>query len=63
MRNLAIDFQRVADLIPIIDEQGNLKALDDDSGIGRKLDANKQRPANTLEFYRFVHGYFKMRTR
>jgi hypothetical protein len=63
VRNLAIDFQRVADLIPIIDEQGNLKALDGDSGIGRKLDANKQRPANTLEFYRFVHGYFKMRTR
>ncbi len=63
VRNLAIDFQRVAELIPIIDEHGNARALDDDSGIGRKLDDNKQRPTNTLEFYRFVYGYFKTRTR
>jgi hypothetical protein len=63
VRNLAIDFQRVAELIPIIDQHGNAKALDDDGGIGRKLDENKQRPANTLEFYRFVYGYFKTRTR
>jgi hypothetical protein len=63
VRNLAIDFQRVAELIPIIEEHGNIKALDEDSGIGRKLDEAKQRPSNTLEFYRFVHGYFKTRAR
>jgi hypothetical protein len=63
VRNLAIDFQRVAELLPIIEEHGNVKALDEDSGIGRKLDEAKQRPSNTLEFYRFVHGYFKSRAR
>ncbi len=63
VRNLAIDFQRVAELIPIIEEHGNVKVLDEDSGVGRKLDEAKQRPSNTLEFYRFVHGYFKTRAR
>jgi hypothetical protein len=63
VRNLAIDFQRLAELIPIIDDAGNLKALDEGGGFGRKLDEAKQRPTNTLEFYRFVHGYFKTRAR
>ena len=48
--------------LPIIDEHGNVKALDEDGGIGRKLDEARQRPANTLEFYRFVSGYFTITT-
>ncbi|MBI5668323.1 MAG: hypothetical protein HZC41_09975 [Chloroflexi bacterium] len=62
VRNLAINFQRVAELVVIITEQGNAKALDDNT-LGRKLDESRQQPRNTLEFYRFVHGYFKQRTR
>jgi hypothetical protein len=62
VRNLAIDFQRLAQLVVIISEQGNPKAMED-SGLGRKLDENRQQPRNTLEFYRFVHGYFKARTK
>lgn len=62
VRNLAINFQRVAELVVIITEQGNAKALEDNT-LGRKLDESRQQPRSTLEFYRFVHGYFKMRTR
>lgn len=62
VRNLAINFQRVAELVVIITEQGSAKALDDNT-LGRKLDESRQPPRTTLEFYRFVHGYFKQRTR
>jgi hypothetical protein len=63
VRNLAIDFQRTSELIAHIAEHGNAKALDDGNSLGRKLEENKQRPANTLELYRFVSGYFKLRTK
>jgi hypothetical protein len=56
--NLADDFQRVAFLVAHIAANGDPKAMGD-SGLGRKLDELKQRPASALEFYRFVHGYFK----
>jgi hypothetical protein len=62
VRNLAIDLQRLSELVVIITEQGNAKALEDNS-LARRLDENKQQPKNTLEFYRFIHGYFKARTR
>jgi hypothetical protein len=62
VRNLAIDLQKTAELTMLIAEQGGGKAMED-SGLARKLDENKQQPKNTLEFYRFVSGYFKARTR
>lgn len=58
--NLARDLQRTADLIPLIAEQGSLRALED-TGLGRRLEANQVKPSNTLEFYRFVAGYYLMR--
>jgi hypothetical protein len=57
---LSRDLQRTADLIPLIAEQGSLRALED-SGLGRRLEANQVKPGNTLEFYRFVAGYYLMR--
>ncbi|NWG16435.1 MAG: hypothetical protein HXY41_07345 [Chloroflexi bacterium] len=62
VRDLAIDLQRVPELVVQIAAQGSAKALED-SGLARKLDENKQQPKNTIEFYRFIHGYFKARTR
>lgn len=62
VRALAIDLQRAPELVIHITEQGSAKALED-TGLARKLDENKQQPKNTLEFYRFIHGYFKARTR
>jgi hypothetical protein len=62
VRALAIDLQRTPELVIHIAEQGSAKALED-TGLARKLDENKQQPKNTLEFYRFMHGYFKARTR
>jgi len=57
---LAEDLQRAVDLISRIEEQGDARAFED-SGLGRKLDAGKQRPRNTLEFYRFVRGFYAAR--
>jgi hypothetical protein len=31
--------------------------------LAKRLDSNRQRPENALEFYRFMHGYFKSRAR
>ncbi|MCB9457295.1 MAG: hypothetical protein H6671_15020 [Anaerolineaceae bacterium] len=62
VRDLAIDFQKVGSLPAIIAEGGTGKAMED-SGLARKLEENKQQPKNTLEFYRFVSGYFKERMR
>ena len=63
VQDLGADFQSIPDLVWLIYSTGDLKALEDGSGVGRKLDANRQRPESTLELYRFVHGYFKLRTR
>ncbi len=63
VRDLAIDLQRIADLTLMITERADLRALRDDSTLARRLDANRQRPENALEFYRFVHGYFAARVR
>jgi hypothetical protein len=62
VRNLAIDLQRVAELTAWIAAQGGGKALEE-GGASRRLDENKQQPKNPAEFYRFVSGYFKQRTK
>ncbi|MEM6530806.1 MAG: hypothetical protein AAF653_21090, partial [Chloroflexota bacterium] len=54
---LARDLQRVADLVPLIGAQGDSRIFGD-TGIGRRLEANRSRPRNTLEFYRYVTGYY-----
>lgn len=58
VRGLAIDLQRVAELAAHIAAHGDEKSLTDTT-IGRKLDTGKQQPKNTIEFYRYVQGYFK----
>lgn len=63
VRDLAIDLQRIPDLTLVITERADTKVLQDDSGVGRKLDSGSRRPENVLEFYRFIHGYFKARVR
>jgi hypothetical protein len=63
VRDLAADLQRIPELVLMITERGNPRVLEEADGTGRKLDSNRIQPQNTLEFYRFVHGYFKARTR
>ncbi|MCB9453343.1 MAG: hypothetical protein H6672_18075 [Anaerolineaceae bacterium] len=60
VRDMAIDLQKVGGLPAVITEMGTGKAMED-GGLARKLEENKQQPKNTLEFYRFVGGYFKQR--
>ena len=59
VRNLAIDCQRIAQTVSYIEENGDPRALQ--LGGTRKLEEGKQQPKNTLEFYRYVYGYFKVK--
>ncbi len=64
VRDLAIDLQRIPEMTLLITDRADTRALQDSSaGLARKLDANRHRPENALEFYRFLHGYFKLRSR
>jgi hypothetical protein len=58
VRDLAVDFQRVAELTAHIAVNGSAKALEE-GGLSRKIEEAKQQPKNTLELYRFLSGYFK----
>jgi hypothetical protein len=60
-RELAVDFQRLAELIVIAADRADPKVTQDDSGLTKKLEANRQRPENPLELYRFIGGYFRAR--
>lgn len=57
VQDLATDLQRISDLVLHIGENGDEKAVQD-GPLGRGLDTLKNQPRSTLEFYRFVHGYF-----
>jgi hypothetical protein len=57
VRELANDLQRVADLVTHIAEQGDVRVLEN-TAAGRRMASGKQQPRNTLEFYRYVSGYF-----
>jgi hypothetical protein len=63
VRDLAIDLQRIPEITLTINERADIKVLQDDSGLARKLESANRRPENVLEFYRLVHGYFKARVR
>ena len=63
VRDLAIDLQRIPELLLIITERVDAKSLLENNSQARKLDANRQRPENTLAFYRFMYGYFRSRIR
>ncbi len=57
--NLAADLQRIPEWALAITERMDPKVLQDDSGLSRKLESLSKRPELTLEFYRFMSGYFR----
>lgn len=61
VRNLAIDLQRIAETVLLMTDRVDTRVLQDDSGLAKKLETNRQRPDNTLELYRFIAGYFRSR--
>ncbi len=61
--DLTLDLQRISEMILLITNKIEVKTLLESNGTTKKLDSQRQRPENTLEFYRFVHGYFRGRTR
>lgn len=60
VRDLAADFQKVAELVALIAAGGNPKAMED-GGFARKLEEGSQQPKNSIELYRFISGYFRSR--
>jgi hypothetical protein len=60
VRDLAIDLQRVAQLVAYISENGDARVVQVNAAAGRKLDDGKTQPRSTLEFYRYLYGYFKI---
>jgi hypothetical protein len=63
VNDLALDLQRIAELLLMITTKIDVRGLLEQNGLTKKLDSNKQRPENTLELYRFMHGYFRGRIR
>lgn len=59
--NLAADLQGIADWTLAMTEKLDQKILQDDSGVSKKLTSLSKRPESTLEFYRFMSGYFGRR--
>jgi hypothetical protein len=57
--NLAADLQRVPEWALTITERMDQKVLQDDSSLSRKLESLSKRPESTMEFYRFMSGYFR----
>ena len=58
VRDLALNFQRIVQLVAHIEANGDPRALQ--KGSMQKLEEGKQQPKNTLEFYRYVYGYFNV---
>ncbi len=61
--DLAMDLQRIPDMVLNITNRVDAKTLLEANSLTRKLDTNKQRPENALEYYRFIAGYFRGRIR
>jgi hypothetical protein len=57
-RQVAIDAQRLSELIPIIFKEGDTSAVEDDSRIGKRIDAQQHEPRGVIEMLRFFFGYF-----
>jgi hypothetical protein len=60
VRQVATDFQRMAQLVNFIGQNGDIRALQNSSSLGHRLEQGKQQPRSTLEFYRYVYGYFNV---
>lgn len=60
VRDLAVDLQRVVEIAPLLSQKGDIRALED-TNLGRRLESHRTKPRNTIEFYRFVAGYYLQR--
>jgi hypothetical protein len=59
VKDVAIDCQRIAELTLAITDRADPRILQENGASGRRLDTLRQRPENTLEFYRFARAYFR----
>jgi hypothetical protein len=57
LQNLGADLQRFTALIELIVEKADPRVIEDEGGLGGKIDTLKVRPRNALEYLRLIHGY------
>lgn len=58
LRQLGRNWQRLADLILHISEYSDTKVIEAENRRGQRLDRHEAQPADPLQLYRFVYGYF-----
>lgn len=56
---LGNDWQRLAELIPLMVKDADSSLADENSKLGKLLDKQQQVPKNAVELMRYVYGYFK----
>ena len=60
-RILTNDLHRLVELVELIANGGDIKVLDDSSGLAQRIDRVKHKPRSTLEFLRFLGTYIALR--
>lgn len=55
---LGQDWQRLAQSVLLLVKDSDTSVLQDESRMGKKLDSQSQQPRNSLEFLRFVYGFW-----
>ncbi len=58
---LANDLQYLADIIALIEADGDFRVLEDNSQIAKRIDGGKHRPRSVLEMLRYASNVFKSR--
>ena len=58
-QQLGENLQRFADLVYHIVDKGNTKALEQSSGITKKIGSGKYQPKDVIEFLRFMHIHLR----
>jgi len=57
LQDIGRNLQQFINLVTLIQLSSEPKAFDN-AGFGRKIESGSHRPRNTLEFYRFIYGYY-----
>jgi hypothetical protein len=57
LQEIGRNLQHVINILVMIQQSSDLKAFEN-AGFARKIETGGHRPRNTLEFYRFMYGYY-----
>lgn len=58
LKRIAVDYQRIADMVVMIVRDGDPSVIDENSKLGKRMDSQNVQPRSTLEMMRFIYSYF-----